>query len=55
MSTERREALVRAGQATTAGYFNQLEAAAAAGPSFALDAVDLEPAADRIAAKLLDR
>jgi predicted acylesterase/phospholipase RssA len=55
MSAERREALMRAGQATTAGYFNRLEAAAAAGPSFAVDAAEVEPTADRIAAKLLDR
>jgi predicted acylesterase/phospholipase RssA len=55
MSTERREALIRAGQATTAGYFNRLEAAAAAGPSFTVDAAELEPAADRIAAKMLER
>jgi hypothetical protein len=55
MSVERREALIRAGQATTAGFFNRLDAAAAAGPSFAVDAAELEPAADRIAEKMLER
>lgn len=55
MSAERREALVRAGQAATASFFNKLEAAAAAGPSFTLAALDLEPTADRIAARLLER
>lgn len=55
MSAERREALIRAGQVTTASYFDRQEAAAAAGPSFALAALDLEPAADRIATRLLDR
>jgi predicted acylesterase/phospholipase RssA len=55
MSKERREALIKAGQATTAEYFNRLEAAAAAGPSFAVDTAELEPVADRIAAKMLER
>jgi hypothetical protein len=55
MSAARREALVKAGQAATVAYFNRQEALAAAGPSFAINASDLEPAADRIAEKMLER
>ena len=55
MSAARREALVQAGRSTMADYSNRLEAAAAAGPSFAVDTAELEPVADRVAAKLLER
>lgn len=55
MSAARREALVQAGQMATVAYFNRQEAVAAAGPSFAINATDLEPAADRIAEKMLER
>jgi predicted acylesterase/phospholipase RssA len=55
MSAERRDALIQAGRAATVAYFNRLEAAAAAGPSFAVDTAELEPAADHIAIKILGR